>query len=275
MAQYPYNLSFLPEEEVQYRYFQDFERHYAGKLPKTVRNTALEDNTILWQFSEKGNGRHYIYNATTRDPEYPVGKYSADLNISIKSRNDFMHFMFGETPARRRRDKEGREERREARPGEATYPGVINQDMIDFIYEAARPHTLDPWRDWIVRAGLEFLAIPTENRGKPYTGPKVEDLPGLTRREKAAILAVMNVPTRRVPRGTPPYPGLTNQDMINLIYRAAEPFTNRPWDDWIVRANLEELAFPEENRSLIYTGPKIEDLPNLSEVEKAAILAQL
>ena len=273
MAQYPYNLSFLPSDKVQYRYFQDFLNHFSWSLPRDVRNTVLEDNTVLWQFSEKGNGPHYIYKEFTRDPEYPVGKKSADLNISIKGHDEFMKLMFGEVRAGK--GKEGREERGEARRAKATYPDMINQNMIDFIYEAARPFTLDPWRDWIVRAHLEELAIPEENRVKPYTGPRIEDLPNLTKKEKAAILAVMNVPTRRILRSVPPYPGMTNQDMINLIYRAALPFTEDPWNDWIVRADLEELANPDENRSLIYTGPKIEDLPNLSDGEKAAILARM
>jgi hypothetical protein len=122
---------------------------------------------------------------------------------------------------------------------------------------------------------LEFLAIPAGNRSKPYTGPRIEDLPKLTKVEKEAMLAVMN--TQGVP-GEPvesTYPGLTNQDMVNLIFRAAAPFTDDPWRDWIVRANLEFLAVPSSNRSKPYSGPRIEDLPNLTEEEKGALLAEL
>jgi hypothetical protein len=68
---------------------------------------------------------------------------------------------------------------------------MSNQEMLNLIFAAAAPFTDDPWKDWIVRAKLESLAVPTENRRKPYTGPKIEDLPNLTEREKAAILADM------------------------------------------------------------------------------------
>ena len=77
------------------------------------------------------------------------------------------------------------------RPAESTYPGLTNQGMINLIFRAASPFTQDPWRDWILRAHLESLAIPVENRHKPYTGPRIEDFPNLTDDEKEAILAEM------------------------------------------------------------------------------------
>jgi GH25 family lysozyme M1 (1,4-beta-N-acetylmuramidase) len=73
----------------------------------------------------------------------------------------------------------------------------------------------------------------------------------------------------------PPYPGMTNQDMINVIFRAAFPFTNDPWNDWIVRAKMSFLADPHENRKKPYPGPRVENIPNLSAEEKSAILAEL
>ncbi len=72
----------------------------------------------------------------------------------------------------------------------------------------------------------------------------------------------------------PPYPRMTNQQMINLIYTAAQPFNVDPWE-WIARAGLESLAVPNANRNKRYTGPKIEDLPNLTDQEKAAIRAAM
>jgi hypothetical protein len=67
---------------------------------------------------------------------------------------------------------------------------MTNQNLINIIFRAAAPYTNDPWNQWIVRAGLTYLAIPEENRKKPYTGPKIKDLPGLTESEKMAILAL-------------------------------------------------------------------------------------
>jgi hypothetical protein len=63
--------------------------------------------------------------------------------------------------------------------------------VLNLVFTAARPSTDDPWRDWIVRAHLKSLAIPVENRHKPYTGPRIEDFPNLTDEEKEAILAEM------------------------------------------------------------------------------------
>jgi hypothetical protein len=71
---------------------------------------------------------------------------------------------------------------------------------------------------------------------------------------------------------TPTYPGITNQEMINLFFKASSEILYWPW---IVDAQLEDMAFPRENRTKPYTGPKIEDLPNLEDNEKEALLAQL
>jgi GH25 family lysozyme M1 (1,4-beta-N-acetylmuramidase) len=272
MAQYMYDRSHLPAEQVQYRYFHDFTRDFAWSLPQSVLNTALEENVILWQFSEKGQGPYYVYNRHTQDPEYPTGKKSADLNISIKGRDEFLRRLFGEVPAVREEvEGEGEGRGRRTKP---PYPGMINQEMINLIFTAARPFTDDPWMDWIVPADLEFLAVPPENRSKPYPGPKIEALPNLTKEEKSAILALKDGQSRRV-RGVATYPGKTNQDMINLFFRASIPFTDDPWTDWVMRANLEYLAIPNENRGEPYTGPRIEDLPNLTDAEKEALLANL
>lgn len=71
------------------------------------------------------------------------------------------------------------------------------------------------------------------------------------------------------PVSEPPYPGLTNQDIINIFNRAANS-TN--WWDWVVLADLEGLAASPEARKQTYTGPKFEDLPGLSSAQKQALL---
>ena len=76
-------------------------------------------------------------------------------------------------------------------PEEPTYAGMTNQDMIDLIFKAAQPSGKHYWNHWVKNAQLEYLAIPEVNRKKPYTGPKIEDLPGLTGNEKNVILAAM------------------------------------------------------------------------------------
>ena len=202
IAQYLYDLAkpIIDDKGELYRYFEDFVRDRAGRLPPSVVGTGLEDNVILWQFSSKGDGRHYIYNPTTADPQFTQGMLSADLNISIQGRSEFMQFMFGrvpeikeaiETPVIETQVVEVVEH--ESLPGEPTYPGMSNQDMINLIFTAAEPFTDDPWNFWVVRAHLESLAVPSENRVLPYTGPRIEDLPNLTNEEKSAILAGLGI----------------------------------------------------------------------------------
>lgn len=266
LAQYLWDLAHYPEEHVQYRYFHDFIRDHAWDLPPSVRNTGLEEKVILWQFSEKGKGPHYIFNRRTDDPRFPIGKKSADLNASLIARDEFLELMIGEVVE----NGNGNGPENGDQP---TYKGLTNQDMINITYQAAGPFTDDPWNDWIVPAGLRYLAVPPGNRDKLYTGPKIEALPSLSQAAKDAILAVMNAQDGGAQPDQPTYPGKINQDIINAFHRAASAFSVHFWDDWVKPAGLEYLAVPSENRGKPYTGPKIEDLPGLTEDEKNAILA--
>jgi len=217
-----------------------------------------------------------VYNWLTDNGD--AGKRSADLNISIKGREAFMQEVFGTVPVI--------EKIRAVEPLNQTllptYPDIDNQDMLDIIFEVAltfvlgRKHTpakRDPWRHWIVPAHLEYLSIPTFNRKKPYTGPRIEDLPGLNSEQKQALLVLIHPTNNRSRHFNRPFEGLTNHAMINLIFRAALPFTKDPWKDWVVPAGLEYLGVPRSNRGKPYTGPRIEDLPNLTDEQKNAILA--
>ncbi len=182
IAQYPYDATRL-SQKVQYRYIHDFKVGHADRPPSSVVGTELENSTILWQFSSCGDGQFYIYNPETKDPTYPVGMKNADMNVSIKSCSEFMQEMFGVSKGGGGGIVHPKDE--------SPYPGMTNQMMVNLIFAAAAPFTQDPWNDWIVRAGLESLAVPNANRNKRYTGPRIEDLPNLTEQEKAAILAEM------------------------------------------------------------------------------------
>ncbi len=70
------------------------------------------------------------------------------------------------------------------------YPLLTNQKMINAFYRAAPPTENEYWR-WIERAELTFMAIPNTNRNLFYSGPKIEDLSGLSQGEKDALLAVL------------------------------------------------------------------------------------
>jgi hypothetical protein len=83
-------------------------------------------------------------------------------------------------------------------------------------------------------------------------------------------------PYRTLPGFTlkePTYP-ITNQTMINIFYTAGGKLDV---DGWILidRAGLTYMAIPDENRQLMYMGPKIEEIPTLNDKEKDVILAVL
>jgi hypothetical protein len=268
IAQYLWDRSVLPQEKVFYSFFNDFLDDYAGTLPPSVIGTGLTKNVLLWQFSEKGSGYHYIFNERTEDPRFTVGKKSADLNASIQERDTFMETMFGTTPPPVIiiDDDDGGIEVED----EPTYPDMKNQDMINLFFKVSSE--IQYWQ-WIKDAQLEYMAFPRENRTKPYTGPKIEDLPNLEDNEKDALLAALNGGTQEL-ADQPTYPemGITNQDMINLFLAASS--MSQYWQ-WIEDAQLEHMATPQHNRTKPYTGPKVEDLPNLSQEKKDKILAEM
>jgi hypothetical protein len=61
--------------------------------------------------------------------------------------------------------------------------------------------------------------------------------------------------------------GKTNQDVINVIYKAADLLNMPPWT-LLATAKLERLV---DARSAPYTGPAIVDLPGLTSEQKAVI----
>jgi hypothetical protein len=66
-------------------------------------------------------------------------------------------------------------------------------------------------------------------------------------------------------------PKVTNQQMINAF---AQAFGD---DYWVVitRAGLQWLAIPASNRALLYTGPAPEEMPGLTDEERAQLRAAL
>lgn len=67
---------------------------------------------------------------------------------------------------------------------------------------------------------------------------------------------------------------ITNQTMINIFYTAGGKLDIHGWT-LIDRAGLTFMAIPDSNRQLMYTGPKIEEIPTLSDHEKDVILSIL
>jgi GH25 family lysozyme M1 (1,4-beta-N-acetylmuramidase) len=89
IAQWPWRLWKISS----YTDFDSFLSKYAGLCPGTTRNTFLQANTILWQFTRKGNARLICANLHTADPAYPLGVQEADLNVSTIDKADLLSLM--------------------------------------------------------------------------------------------------------------------------------------------------------------------------------------
>lgn len=155
-------------------------------------------------------------------------------------------------------------------PGDAheaveTYPGVTNQAMINAFYQAAEKLGVEGW-ELVKKAGLAGMA---DNRQAAYAGPTVEAMPGLESGEKITLAVVLGFEVNQV-FGESPYPGMVNQDMINLFYQAAAASGQNGWK-WIERAKLTYMALNRTVRYQPYVGPKIGDLPGLDADEVAAL----
>ncbi len=65
---------------------------------------------------------------------------------------------------------------------------------------------------------------------------------------------------------------VNNQTMINAFSKAFGPTF---WDDVVVRAGLTSMGLPPENRPKPYAGPPVDEIPNLTDDEKARLKAAL
>lgn len=74
--------------------------------------------------------------------------------------------------------------------------------------------------------------------------------------------------------GGPTYPGLVNQDIINIFFRAAAA-NGGAGQDWLVRSGLQIVGESRQVRYQMYRGPVFEALPGLSAEEREALQAEL
>ncbi|MBC8507805.1 MAG: nuclear transport factor 2 family protein [Anaerolineales bacterium] len=96
IARYLYIRRLWPLQKKLYKKFDNFVDDHAWEIPSTATDVGLGEKVILWQFTHHGDGRFYIYNRHTNDPRFPDGMVNADLNISIKKRDEFMSEVFGD-----------------------------------------------------------------------------------------------------------------------------------------------------------------------------------
>ena len=141
---------------------------------------------------------------------------------------------------------------------------LFNQDMITAVYEAA--HDLSMSGYVLLSAGsLEYLLLQPE---AIYKGPSPENISGWSTTQADAVQAVLDGDQ---PAPGPTYAGITNQDMINIFYDAADALGEDGWH-LVEEAGLEWLA---DDRTSLYYGPLIEEMTGLTSGEKAAMLIAL
>lgn len=146
-----------------------------------------------------------------------------------------------------------------------TYSGISNQDVINAIYRLATRRGQAGWAV-LVQFKLEHLVAA---RAAPYTGPQVGVWPGLATDEHALMNEWLGQASSGPAVGET-YPGLINQDMINVFYRAASQLGTSGWA-LLARASQTGLAASPATRNAAYAGPAIADLAGLSLAEKEAL----
>ncbi len=78
----------------------------------------------------------------------------------------------------------------------------------------------------------------------------------------------------RLASGDPTYPGLVNQDIVNIFFRAATG-SGETGQDWLVRSGLQLVGESRQMRYQMYRGPEFEALPGLTAEERAALQSEL
>lgn len=104
--------------------------------------------------------------------------------------------------------------------------------------------------------------VPLETVGGVGTADEVEE-----------VIETGPVPTTN-PIHDPTYPGLVNQDLINLFYKVASFFGENGWH-WIVRAGLAAIGATRKTRFEDYRGPQIKSIPGLTQDQLELLESEL
>ena len=72
-----------------------------------------------------------------------------------------------------------------------TYPGLVNQDLINLFYKVASFFGENGWH-WIVRCGLAAIGATRKTRFEDYRGPQIKSIPGLTQDQRDQLERELN-----------------------------------------------------------------------------------
>jgi lysozyme len=153
------------------------------------------------------------------------------------------------------------------------YANLRNQDMVNVFYKAAGALGLSGWF-LIESANIESIG---EDREAIYSGPKIEEMETLSDVYQQTLLVKLEgfydiaaAPVEEPVEGLP-YLDITNQDVINAFYGAAEQFGMSGWD----LVEIAELTYMSEDRYILYSGPKMEELLKLTAPQIVALTNSL
>lgn len=146
---------------------------------------------------------------------------------------------------------------------------LTNQQIINAVYRAAARLGIGGWQ-LLTQVGLTDLV---GQRSRMYTGLTIEYLPGLTMAQREILSTELgfNNGYPGEPSGEGVYPGVSNQMVINAIYRLANSIGKSGWE-LLTRARLDLLV---ERRSEPYTGPLIGQIENLSASDRRFVAGVL
>lgn len=220
----------------------EFSRHplwianYEVNSPNVPANNWDGKGWTIWQMKD-----------TAKVPGVNGGEPPVDLNVYKDSVQNLMSWV-GYTGTR------------------ALPPMVLNHEMMEAMIRAAHITRQNP-NVFIEKARLTYIGSPTENLTRPYDGPAIPDLP-ITEIQKTALLVALEELADGV---SATWENITNQDIINAFYSISPLFGTPGWD-LIELAQLEYLIY---DREAIYTGPRINDLPGITDEHKTALLVEL
>lgn len=150
-------------------------------------------------------------------------------------------------------------------PFPAHYSGVTNQDVINSVYRLAALRGVSGWK-LLTQLKFEYLVAA---RQANYIGPAVETWEGLTAEESNLLRGWMGQP-EKPSISDAHYPGLINQDMINIFYQAASLAGTTGWG-LLGKAGLTGLANSPASRNSPYTGAAVGEISGLSASERAIL----
>jgi GH25 family lysozyme M1 (1,4-beta-N-acetylmuramidase) len=181
MNSYPFWIAQYPYDRVWNEMLESVFSIFGGWEP---RLPAGHTDWKFWQFSADGN-RKGPENGIPRMPWHEADP-AVDIDVFNGTFQELLDWLNLEEPVN------DIEQPVDQPPiVEPTYVGLTNQGLINLILVAAEQLGNHYWDHWVTNAQLEYLAIPDENRTKPYTGPVIEDLPGLTENEKEMLLSLI------------------------------------------------------------------------------------